>query len=161
MHTTPNPYQVSLLVKFQTDIKCTDYPPCTASFRKKYLLRAHISEEHTHIPAFPCPYTEEGCQRAFTIQSKLTSHIKARHTINHFCDECGQGFQVVLDLKRHKNKEHPPRCFTCGIEFTSKDSLVKHLQVHKTSLEERKKFLCEVEGCGKRYTKVCNCFRYS
>lgn len=31
---------------------------------------------------------------------------------------------------------------------------MQHLEIHRTSLEERKKFVCEYEGCTKRYTKV-------
>jgi general transcription factor IIIA len=59
-----------------------------------------------------------------------------------------------VDLQRHTHETHPPRCFTCGAEFGSRDSLLAHLEVHKTTLEERKKFACEWEGCRKRYTKA-------
>ena len=55
-------------------------------------------------------------------------------------------------MQRHKRDDHPPRCFTCGLECATKDVLLKHLEIHKTSLDQRKRFPCDVEGCGKRYT---------
>jgi Zinc finger, C2H2 type len=72
----------------------------------------------------------------------------------YFCDECEESFILLLDLQRHKKDEHCPKCFNCDAEFTSKDALVQHLRIHKTSLEERKRFVCEYEGCNRRYTKV-------
>jgi uncharacterized Zn-finger protein len=142
LHTEPNPYQ------------CVDFPPCTASFRKKYQLRTHISEQHTHAPAFPCPHANEGCEAAFNIQSKLTAHIDKNHTTRYFCEDCPEAFVFLLDLQRHRREEHKPRCFTCDLEFAKKDVLIQHLEIHKTSLDERKKYACAVIGCAKRYTKV-------
>jgi uncharacterized Zn-finger protein len=151
LHTQPNPYQVPQLHPL-TNKKCLDFPPCTASFRKKHLLRAHISDQHTHAPPFPCPH--EPCDAAFTIQSKLTAHINKVHTPRYFCNDCPATFPKLLDFQRHCRDDHKPRCFTCNMEFTKKEVLMQHLQTHKTSLDERKKFICEYEGCIKRYTKV-------
>ena len=138
----------------KSNCQCTDFPPCNASFRKKNLLRAHISDEHTHAPPFPCPYTDEGCTAAFTLPSKLNLHLEKRHTKRYFCDDCPESFILLVDLQRHCRDEHKPRCFTCNMEFATRDVLLHHLDTHRTSLEERKKFACEYEGCTKRYTKV-------
>ena len=105
-------------------------------------------------PPFPCPHTDEGCQAAFTVQSKLTLQIQKCHTKRYFCDDCLESFILLLDLQRHRRDQHPPRCFTCNLEFSSNDVLLHHLQTHRTPLEERKKYACEYEGCAKRYTKV-------
>jgi len=61
---------------------------------------------------------------------------------------------MLLDLQRHKRDDHKPRCFTCDLEFATKVVLQEHLKTHRTSLDERKKYICTVEGCTKRYTKV-------
>ena len=148
------PTKFSPLSPTSLTTQCTDFPPCTASFRKKNLLRAHISDEHTHSPPFPCPHADEGCTAAFTLPSKLNLHLQKRHTKRYFCDDCPESFILLLDLQRHRRDEHKPRCFTCDMEFATKDVLLHHLSTHRTSLEERKKFACEYEGCAKRYTKV-------
>ena len=131
-----------------------DYPPCNASFRKKHLLREHITHEHTHAPLFSCPHADEGCPFASDVQSKVTQHIQKRHTKKYFCDTCDEGFIQLLDMQRHKRDTHRPRCFACDMEFTNQDVLKNHLTTHRTTLDERKKFACEIKGCNKRYTKV-------
>jgi hypothetical protein len=88
------------------------------------------------------------------VQSKVTQHIQKRHTQRYFCDNCDEGFILLLDMQRHKRDTHPPRCFTCDLEFTNQEGLKNHLTTHRTTLDERKKFACDVEGCSKRYTKV-------
>lgn len=90
------------------------------------------------------------------MQSKLTQHIRKRHTKKYFCDECEEGFIQLLDMQRHKRDTHRPRCFTCDMEFTNQEVLKNHLITHRTTLDERKKFGCDVEGCNKRYTQVCS-----
>jgi Zinc finger, C2H2 type len=88
------------------------------------------------------------------MQSKLLQHIQKRHTTKYFCEECGEGFIQLLDMMRHKRDTHRPRCFTCDMEFTNQEVLKNHLTTHRTTLDERKKYACQVEGCNKRYTKV-------
>lgn len=133
-----------------------DYLPCNASFRKKRLLRQHITEEHTHAPLFSCPHADEGCPFASDVQSKVMQHIQKRHIERYFCDQCDEGFILLLDMQRHKRDTHRPWCFTCDMEFTNQEVLRNHLTTHRTTLDERKKYACEFEGCNKRYTKVCS-----
>ncbi len=67
------------------------------------------------------------CQRVFSRESYLKLHLRS-HTL-----------------------EIPFKCPECERGFSRKDMLVRHLRTQHA--EGRKAFVCDVDGCGKAYTR--------
>ncbi|KAF8475995.1 hypothetical protein BDZ91DRAFT_710714 [Kalaharituber pfeilii] len=88
---------------------CTEYPPCTAGFRKKTQLGRHIRTEHLGLKPFACKYMSEedpsvNCSMSFETKGKLESHVNREHkgVAKYFCEECmatedgnGEGKEVL------------------------------------------------------------------
>ncbi|XP_033629149.1 uncharacterized protein LOC117291511 isoform X2 [Asterias rubens] len=66
-------------------------------------------------------------------------------TVLCYCRQCGS---YEADLKRHRRENHQV-CKVCGVVCASQTFLLKHMERHTKTEEERKNLLCDY--CGKRY----------
>ncbi|KAK9469744.1 hypothetical protein V1512DRAFT_288908 [Lipomyces arxii] len=144
---------------------CTDFAPCTEAFRKQSQLRKHVSDEHTHMKPFVCPV--EGCGKSFAQNSRLKVHQDRDHSEQprYLCGrilistdedvpvdpECGAGFHTWSALQKHIKTDHKAICAICRTIFAKASVLKAHMRLHEATLEERRKFCCDI--CGTRFTK--------
>ncbi|KAG8716805.1 hypothetical protein FRC09_015169 [Ceratobasidium sp. 395] len=50
---------------------------CTKSFRRPYLLHAHLSSCHEGKKAFPCTF--QGCNKAYSLKTNMQRHCRSTH----------------------------------------------------------------------------------
>ncbi|CAG2101232.1 unnamed protein product [Medioppia subpectinata] len=62
------------------------------------------SESSEDLMPYKCD--REDCTEVFAHKQDLAQHIYDRHSIQ--CEECGEKFQMVFKLNRHKERAHPP-----------------------------------------------------
>lgn len=150
---------------------CSDYPPCSSSFRKAETLERHVLKEHKQLDAYPCnlvdPQTGAICEKSFTVFNNLTRHQYNVHTNPKpkifSCDDCAIGTAMGLqprtfasksELRRHQDDVHST-CPQCLNKYSGQRELEKHMQTQHSdvSLLDRKTFICTEFGCDKSYTK--------
>ena len=93
-------------------------------------------------------------------------NIVAKNFLNHgeiqplHCDEGGQGFTMIHNLKRHKEIMHVQKntstCDFCEISFTRADNLVEHIK--RAHVTETEKFKCGY--CEKTFDRKWNMKRH-
>ncbi|KAK9471018.1 uncharacterized protein V1510DRAFT_421406 [Dipodascopsis tothii] len=134
---------------------CTDFAPCEATFHKQSQLRAHVAEMHTLTKPFPC--VVDGCDRSFSQNSRLKAHVEKDHSgvPRYICaqDGCMDKFLTWSAMQKHIKTTHKATCAVCGSVFAKPGILRQHMQVHDETLEQRRKFVCEVDGCNKGFTR--------
>ena len=165
--------------------RCKDYTPCSETFRKQATLDKHVSLVHLNQKPFLCGYvTDEAsrgrCQHAFESTYKLELHRGRVHrVVRYWCTLCisekagspncsdangeelapSTGFATNALLQAHIEATHPPICTHCNRSFASARGLRSH---HKTAhnpditLEDRRKFCCDVLGCARSFTRKSN-----
>ncbi|OAX84787.1 hypothetical protein ACJ72_00840 [Emergomyces africanus] len=164
--------------------RCTEYPPCSDTFRKHSTLQKHILTVHLNKKPFPCPHidpvTGHQCTQAFDTAGHLRAHENRIHAGARFaCAECtsitndekaltttnGMAnpyqhtvFQTYALLQAHMKSVHPPTCPECNMKCSSGRDLRRHLEItHGTvPLEERKIHPCHYPNCGRNFTKRGN-----
>ncbi|PAV89287.1 hypothetical protein WR25_05705 [Diploscapter pachys] len=111
---------------------------------------------HSEFRSFVCD--EQGCGRAFKLQSKLNEHKKFVHSnVRLFiCDVqgCGKGFKTRSELNQHKKLTHSAlRSFICHVQGCGRAfKLQSKLNKHKKSVHSNVRlFICDVQGCGKGF----------
>lgn len=116
---------------------------------------------------------------AFDTAGHLRAHESRVHTEKRFsCEECSQHLQEQASdmgafdpdhdysvtfptytiLQEHIRTVHPPKCPNCPIVCSTSRELRRHLEVAHgdVSLEERKVFPCNMDGCDRSFTKKGN-----
>lgn len=67
------------------------------------------------------------------------------------------GFTTHSELRAHISEAHPPICATCGFVAKRSRDLKTHIrEKHEQSIEERRVWMCEWEGCWQDFTQVCS-----
>ena len=90
------------------------------------------------------------CHEVFDRKSSFNKHVSMHyHGKPHICIKCGDGFQTVIDLRKHKRSTHsksnkPPKfmCDECPAEFKTEGRFHLHKRLHK----ENKLFACKTCG---------------
>ena len=163
--------------------RCTDYPPCNETFRKHSTLQKHVTTVHKKQKPFPCaklhPVTGEKCKMAFDTAGNLRTHESRVHTEKRFtCMECSENqqeqssdmnqiekdasqdfsFPTYASLQEHIRTVHPPKCPQCPMSCSTSRELRRHLEVAHgdVSLEDRKVFPCNFNGCERSFTRQGN-----
>ncbi|CAG8933199.1 unnamed protein product [Penicillium salamii] len=160
--------------------RCTEYPPCNETFRKHSTLQKHITTVHKNLKPFPCtklhPVTGEKCEMAFDTAGNLRNHESRVHSEKRFtCMECSESqsaqqpgleldsdqdfsFPTYASLQEHIRTVHPPTCPQCPLVCSTSRELRRHLEVAHgdVSLEDRKVFPCNFNGCGRNFTRQGN-----
>ena len=163
--------------------RCTEYPPCNETFRKHSTLQKHITTVHKNLKPFPCtklhPATGEKCEMAFDTAGNLRNHESRVHSEKRFtCVECAEShaeqqsgigqqdddasqdfsFPSYASLQDHIRTVHPPQCPQCPLVCSTSRELRRHLEVAHgdVSLEDRKVFPCNFNGCDRSFTRLGN-----
>lgn len=87
--------------------------------------------------------------------NRLTRHLEDISMKIHACDLCQVTFFDESLLNRHKrihSYETPLACEYCNAKFFCESTLKRHKMQHG----EFKRFVCEVEGCGKSFSRKFN-----
>lgn len=131
---------------------------CGTEFATGGLLTKHISI-HTGEKVFCCII----CNRTFTLESELVSHVCATESSqNHQskteeeiiankllnCSRCGEEFSRRQDLNVHlrcHTREDSFKCSVCSAVCTDRDALIQHMRIHTRQTQ----FNCSV--CGKDF----------
>ena len=133
-----------------------DTRSCIKTFRKKSQLRDHIAKDHLEGQNFPC--TELRCKCTFASGSELETHVNKKHANkrSHTCqaEGCSMVFEHLSQLKNHIAEMHKPVCSICAFTTKGRKLLKAHLKTHESDLEDRRQFVCTVEGCSARFTRV-------
>ena len=119
---------------------------CDMEFKHKTALDVHVKYHHGSWSA--CDI----CGRTFTRDSLLEEHIAVVHMkelqIN--CDQCFKSFpskyHLSAHMKSHGDRDH--QCPECPKSFKTQKTFAKHF---KRAHTEDRPFVCEYEGCGKRF----------
>ncbi|KAK9479041.1 hypothetical protein V1514DRAFT_292376 [Lipomyces japonicus] len=146
---------------------CTGYPSCSEAFHKQSQLRNHVSKVHTHLKPFICSF--EGCEKSFSQNSRLQAHEARSHSnaLRYVCGRpvvasevgggilantpCDERFRTWSALQKHIKNDHKAVCVACGVMFSKQALLRQHMRTHESSLDERRKFICEY--CNHGFTR--------
>lgn len=96
-------------------------------------------------------FAGELCGLSFSTLVKYQNHVRLKHTFEKpfKCNECEKAYATSSCLSEHKRRAHtePIPCSSCLKVFPSADSLSRHFKL----THREKKFICEFEGCGKKF----------
>jgi len=144
---------ISELIRIDVPFKCEI---CGMAFNKRNQIREHMVSVHNKNDLFKCTV----CGDEFKTQHILRQHIKKTHENPqklHQCPYCDEKFARMSDLTKHKIEKHPKpyKCEICGAEFKRKQYLTLHMDRHEEK-ENRKLFICPIDGCNKTFTRKSN-----
>jgi len=122
---------------------------CDSKFYTRNKLVRHVRDVHGNI-SLPC--THENCNKVFSSQDQLTSHMKRHDKPGIPCSHCDKMFHCKSDLKSHVLFKHhegplPYKCDICGDDFACSGNLNRHMLVHNGKREH------QCEECGKTYAR--------
>ena len=146
-----------LLAAVQGNEKKEKCPICGEVFQKRFQVKQHMAETHGADKVFHC----EICGENFKTEHIYKQHCQKMHENPerklYKCEYCEMTFDKMSLLIKHKHSEHPKpyKCEQCGAEFKRKQGLTEHMKRHSPK-EERKVFVCPIEGCGKSFTRKNN-----
>ncbi|XP_060075148.1 uncharacterized protein LOC132554841 [Ylistrum balloti] len=135
--------------KYYHKDRTTACPVCEKCFTGKGEMLYHLKHVHSDARNYVCQI----CQKSYKTNSSLREHRKQHHegreSWRHHCDYCSKIFnkrsQLIYHMKVHTG-DKPFPCDHCGLTFSQKGNLYKHLQtVHIRKVEYR----CEL--CGKGF----------
>ncbi|XP_061626639.1 transcription factor IIIA-like [Phyllopteryx taeniolatus] len=126
---------------------------CGAAFKKHRQLKAHMSERHTHAPAYACAH--DGCDMRFSFPSRLKRHLKVHQ--GYPCNHAGCTFtgSTWTEYVRHRKEQHRPKvsCQECGKAFKDAWFLEQHRRVHA---DTRLVYRCPRDACDRSFTTTFN-----
>ena len=122
---------------------------CGKAFTSRYGLSLHIKATHKKEFRFYCHICDKGLTTLWNYNGHMASHDK---DLKEKCVNCGSTFNYKQSLLQHQKTcgrkkvlDDKVECFTCRIEFTSKDGLREHNYV----VHAGRMLPCKI--CGKNY----------
>jgi KRAB domain-containing zinc finger protein len=120
---------------------------CSNQFFTRTAYRNHVEKTHERKNLIYCQF----CGRAFQNKNSADAHIRLHKGERSFqCEQCPRGYYSKGELKTHVMRHHSTKtipCNECNEILKSKF----HLRNHMRSAHSERKFVCEYEGCGKRF----------
>ncbi|CAG9790687.1 unnamed protein product [Diatraea saccharalis] len=128
-------------LNLQRHIRVTHAPPeaaqtcdiCQKTFKCSMHLKIHVYAVHPKEGRVSC----EICKKEFSSKKYLIKHEKTHNSKDFPCNQCGNYFKSVFDVKRHisrvhmKKKQNETRidssCLKCGVNFTDDAELHSHI----------------------------------
>ncbi len=137
------------IISSHTDTRLFKCQRCKKSFSSKYQLQHHMIS-HSFTRMIKCPL----CTYSASRPGRLRLHVREVHTgFKTFqCNLCKARFKRVAHLQSHKSSVHSSETFTCPIcckRLSSRDSLERHIKIHK---EKAAPVKCEI--CHKIYGTI-------
>jgi len=141
-------------------LKAKDYkcPTCGALFGENGSLKRHIRGVHEGIHRYKCDFEE--CTKCFNTSYELRRHMETVHWAikSYVCEYegCGKRFGQKCHLTKHEethSEDNKYKCiFDCPYTTNFNSVLVRHLkQDHKIEAMIDRTYVCEYEGCGKKF----------
>jgi hypothetical protein len=126
---------------------------CEKSYASQSSLYLHREQVHEKNWKYVCSY----CGRGFICKNRYECHVRKDHTGERpfQCSFCEKSYHRKQALQEHEEANHPSTpqqhtCETCGKTFRCLKHLKVHERIHKASLEERKRFKCNI--CNSSHT---------
>lgn len=109
---------------------------CKKLFKTHFELKIH-EKSHSNVKDLVCPH----CKLQYKTKSTLHIHVKRKHGGKDYeekypCEECGNTFRLLVDLKTHISNVHKAKlrlkntCNICSKSFSLKAHLQEHLLIH-------------------------------
>lgn len=133
---TLEPSAYRRFIRSCVDLRCFI---CTRGFGSAQSFQRHMHLEHSKMLPYRCMQCK-GKQQVFYTVNSMNQHFGVHHIsftnrrnkagVRNFftCGKCGQTFQSLADSKNHAKTHN--RCKICGLGFTQRFSLKRHLQSH-------------------------------
>ena len=123
---------------------------CKKEFATSTVLKNHIETFHNKNFPFKCPF--EGCDKKYSVESRLKIHIQTHSSEKPFvCDICQKAFHLKADLKSHiktHSKDRLFQCNLCGKTYKTEAHLKEHTNITHKGV---KNYHCQM--CGKSFGK--------
>ena len=130
---------------------------CSATFRRRDNLMAHIRAQHKGERPFKC----EVCGFRFIKKDHAMKHWKVVHLKERpfVCTRCNSRFGQRSDLNKHVRSVHlrikPFECEHCGLRFSHRGNQIRHQAVVH---EKKKPFSCK--ECSSSFAEKSNLLKH-
>ena len=133
---------------------------CDFRTTNKRFLNDHMKAKHSDKRVISC--TIEGCVSSFKCKSSLEQHMKRAHSQKErekfICEFCHKEYPNKTSLSRHRSIQH---INSKNIECTHPDCDYiaineKALDIHMIKHSDERLFVCDVDGCDRRYKTEAN-----
>jgi len=118
---------------------------CNKNFSTITNLKNHIMTIHEHNRPFKCPYPN--CEKSYSIQSRLYSHIKIHSAVKpYICKICNKGFNEKGNLKTHQrfhSNLRPFKCNFCDKSYKTNGHLKDHIQIQHMHIRKYSCMYCK------------------